>query len=92
AIKADSKFIKAYCEIAVAYMEKGDFSSAINNLKRAIELDAKYPKAEYAIAVSYARKTPPDVKKAREHFENSKKLGYRAPEWFERFLSSLEKQ
>lgn len=90
AIAADPNFAKAYCEMAVAYMEIGDFDAGSNSLQKAIKLDPNYPKAEYAAAVCCARRTPPDLIKAREHFEKSKKLGYRAPEWFERFLSSLE--
>ncbi len=81
---------QAYCELAVSYMEKEDFKTAIENLQASIELDSRYPKSEYAIAVCYTRINPPDLKLAREHLEKAKKLGYRVPEWFKRHLSELE--
>jgi hypothetical protein len=53
-------------------------------------MDPNHPKAQYAIAVSYARMPEPDLKLAREHFEISKKLGFMYPQWFEDFLKRLE--
>lgn len=83
---------QAYCELALSYMEKGDFTRGIENLKESIALNSQYPKAEYALAVCYARINPPDIKLAREHFEKSKQLRYHAPEWFEKYLKKLEGQ
>ena len=83
---------QAHGELAVSYMEKEDFKIAIENLKASIDLDPKYPKAQYAMAVCYTRINPPDVKSARRHFEKAKKLGYQPPDWFEKFLSKLERK
>ncbi|MFH0732181.1 MAG: tetratricopeptide repeat protein [Candidatus Omnitrophota bacterium] len=81
---------KTLCESAVSYMEKGDFTIAIENLKKAIKIDPRYPKPEYALAVCYLRMEPPDLNAAKEHYEKSKGLGYHPPEWFERHLRKLE--
>ena len=83
---------EAYCGLAVSYMEKGDYKTAIINLKASIKLNPKYPKSEYAIAVCYTHLRPRQVKLAREHLEKAKKLGYQVPEWFKRHLLKLEEQ
>lgn len=83
---------EAHCELAVSYMEKDDFKTAIDHLKTAIKLNPEHPKSEYAIAVCYARINPPDVKLAREHYTRAKNLGYNIPEWFERHLKRLEEK
>ncbi|GEM_PF-4480818 len=81
---------EAYCELGITLMEKNEFSKAIDNLKKSIELKAQYSKAEYAMAVCYARINPPDIKSAKEHLEKAKKSGYQIPEWFEKYLAKLE--
>ena len=53
-------------------MEKNDWDSAIAQFTKCIEINPNHPKAQYAIAVSFARKPQPDIKAAREHFEISK--------------------
>lgn len=91
--KLNTKFdpkAKSYCEEAILYMEKGNFKKAIENLKVSIEIDPAYPKAQYAMAVCYARIDPPNTALARQHYEKAKELGYQVPEWFERHLKKLE--
>jgi len=77
------------CDKAIAFMEEGDFNSAINYLEQSLEFNERYPKAHYALAVSYLRINPPDFSSAISHRDQAQKLGYLVPEWFDNYLRIL---
>jgi len=92
AVERDPKSYEAWCEYAVTLMELNRFDEAISPLKKAIELNPNYPKAHYVLAVAYVRKKTPDTKSARRSYERAVKLGYRVPEWFVRYVESVERK
>lgn len=59
-------------QLGVAYMRRGEYEIALQKLKRAVELDPKYPDAHTGLAVLYEQIGEPD--KARHHYERAVKL------------------
>lgn len=90
ATKVEPKYAQAYCEMGIAQMEKNDFEGAIPNLLKSIELQPTYPKAHYAVAVSYARQKAPDTVNARKHVDIASQQGYMVVPWFLDYLKRLE--
>jgi tetratricopeptide (TPR) repeat protein len=76
--------------LGVSYMGKEDFQSAIVELEKALEMDEKYPLTNYALSVSYSRKTPPDIGKAEKFLASAKQYGYQVPIWFEQYVERLK--
>ena len=83
---------EVYCALALCYMEQNNFGIAIEKLNKSVALDPIYPKAEYALAVSYAQMLPPNVEEAKKHCEKAKELGYNIPDWFVGYLAKIEKE
>lgn len=90
-IEKDAKNVKAQVYYGVCWMGKEDFEKAIPELDKALKMDEKLPLAHYALAVSYARKNPPDVSKAEACMKSAKSYGYQVPVWFEQYVDRLKK-
>ncbi|MBI1883947.1 MAG: tetratricopeptide repeat protein [Chlamydiae bacterium] len=90
-LEKDSKNLKAQVYYGVCFMGKEEFDQAIVELEKALSLDAKFPLTNYALSVSYARKSSPDAMKAEEYLGLAKKYGYQVPAWFEQYLDRLKK-
>ena len=89
-LKDDPKNLKAQVYYGVSLMGKDQFDQAIEELQKALTLDEKFPLSNYALAVSYARKLPPDIQKAEEHLKRAKEQGYLVPPWFEQYVERLK--
>ena len=81
---------KLLCEEAIVLMEEGDFQSAIKYLEQSLAGNNSYAKAHYALAVSYLRIDPPDIRRAMSHRNRAQKLGYLVPEWFDNYARTLK--
>jgi len=90
ALAKDSSHIRAQVYYGVSYMGKEDFENAIIELEKALELNEKYPLTNYALSVSYARKSPPDVAKAEKYLALGKQYGYQVPVWFEQYVERMK--
>ena len=55
AIKLDSNFKEAYCNLAVAYIEQGSYEKAIQNLQKAIDIDQYFIEARFNLSIAYLR-------------------------------------
>ena len=89
-LKSEPSNVKGQVYYGVCFMGKEQFDRAIVELEKALKLDGKFPLTNYALAVSYARKEPPDAKKAEDYLTLSKKYGYQVPVWFEQYVERLK--
>ncbi len=71
---------------ALAAMQKKSFNEARKYMTQALKVDPDNPKYNYAIAVCYLRKTPPDVANAAAYRVRAQRLGFIIPEWFDNYL------
>ena len=60
AIEADPEYKEAYNDLAVVYMDRGEFATAIEPLKTALEVDPVYFLPHFNLGVCYNRLGRPD--------------------------------
>ena len=83
--------VKARVYYGVCWMGKDDFTKAIQELEKGLKMDEKFALTHYSLAISYARKNPPDVSKSEAHLKLAKTYGYQVPVWFDNYLATLKR-
>ncbi|WP_083805191.1 tetratricopeptide repeat protein [Chthoniobacter flavus] len=61
--------------LGVTIGQKGWYSGAEDEMRKAIELDPSYAQAHFNLAVFYLQRNPPAVELARRHYERALELG-----------------
>ena len=91
-IDKEPNHVNSLALLGVCFMGKEDFRQSMIYLEKALKVDAKMPLANYAMAVSYARKPDPDLGMAQKYLELAKTYGYQVPPGFEQYLEHLRAQ
>jgi tetratricopeptide (TPR) repeat protein len=60
AIEADPQYKEAYNDLAVVYMDQGNFAKAVELLKKALEVDSAYFLPHFNLGICYNRLGEPD--------------------------------
>ena len=60
AIEADPKYKEAYNDLAVVYMDQGNYAKAVELLKKALEVDSTYFLPYFNLGICYNRLGQPD--------------------------------
>jgi tetratricopeptide (TPR) repeat protein len=66
---------QAHYNLGIIYGKKG-YIKAIDEFKKAIQLDPDYGEAHYNLAITYLALDPPDIEHAREHLRKAKACGF----------------
>ncbi len=90
-LSSEPSNVKAQVYYGVCWMGKEDFTRAIQELEKGLKMDEKFALTHYSLAISFARKNPPDVSKSEAHLKLAKTHGYQVPVWFENYLAGLKR-
>jgi Tfp pilus assembly protein PilF len=61
--------------LGVTIGQKGWYSGAEDEMRKAIEIDPSYAEAHFNLAVFYLQRNPPAIELARRHYERALELG-----------------
>ncbi|EDY16018.1 Tetratricopeptide TPR_2 repeat protein [Chthoniobacter flavus Ellin428] len=86
AIAVDGKNATAHNYLGVTWSQKGHQEQAQREFETAIALDPNYADADYNLAVLLATKSSPDMEKARQYYQQARKLGAEADPALERLM------
>lgn len=87
ALAANEKDHIAQNYLGICYGEKGMKPEAEAAFQRSVELRPEYPDAHFNLAVLYATSQPPNLQKAREHYDLAVKNGSEPDPSLEQMLS-----
>jgi Flp pilus assembly protein TadD len=87
AVVLDPKSAMAHQYLGVTVGQKGWFSGAEDELRKAIEINPDYAEAHFNLAVFYLQRNPPAVELARRHYQKALELGSRPDPDVERSLT-----
>jgi type IV pilus assembly protein PilF len=75
--KEEAEAARIYSDLGLGYLRQGSLEQALEKLKRALEIDSKYPAANHYIAEVY--KQLGDTKQAEKYYDRAAELDPRNP-------------
>jgi Tfp pilus assembly protein PilF len=86
AISVNDSDEAAHNFLGICFGEKGDFTAAEREIKKAIEINPKYPQAHFNLAILYATAQPPSLELAKQHYKLATELGAEPDASLERLI------